>query len=136
MRKKYFFIGGVIIVAIAAWIFYLFMERRPSLENMKADVTIKSTDLYNQYRQNETSTNSKYLDKIIEVKGIVTDIQQTDSTLSIELEGADSGGINCGIADITHEEKLLFRKGSALTVKGKCSGFLMDVNLVDCIIEK
>jgi hypothetical protein len=136
MRRKYFLLAGIIVIAIALWIFHLFTQRRPSLDDMKADISIESVDLYNQYQQNEATANTKYLDKIIEVKGTVTDIQQTDSTLGIELNGADAGGINCGMADNMHGKELLFKKGDTLTVKGKCSGFLMDVNLVDCIIEK
>jgi len=135
MRKKLILIGLIIILIIVGWAFHLFTETRPGLVNIKADVSINADELYNQFQVDETVANKKYLDKIIEVNGIVTDIEQTDSTLSIELKGTETGGVNCGIADVTNK-KLSFQKGSTISIKGRCSGFLMDVNMVDCVIEK
>lgn len=135
MRKKFILVGLIIILLIAGWIFHLFTESRPGLANIQADVSINADELYNQFQADEAAANKKYLDKVIEVKGTVTDIEQTDSTLSIELKGTDIGGVNCGITDVTNK-KLSFQKGSTISIKGRCSGFLMDVNMVDCVIEK
>jgi len=136
MQKKYFIIIATIVLVVAAWVYHLFTANRPGLAGMKPDISMDATDLYNQYQSNESTADKKYLDKVIEVKGTVTDIQQTDTTLSIELKGADLGGINCGIADAVDNKALAFQKGAAITIKGRCSGFLMDVNMVDCVIEK
>ena len=136
MRKKYFIIIAIIVLIVAAWVYHLFTANRPGLAGVNADISINAVDLYNQFQSDENTADKKYLDKVIEIKGTITDIQQTDTTLSIELKGADSGGINCGVANDGHDKTLSFQKGAIITVKGRCSGFLMDVNMVDCIIEK
>jgi len=136
MRKKYFIIIAIIVLIVAAWVYHLFTANRPGLAGVNADISINAVDLYNQFQSDENTADKKYLDKVIEIKGTITDIQQTDTTLSIELKGADMGGINCGIASDGYDKALSFKKEATITVKGRCSGFLMDVNMVDCIIEK
>lgn len=135
MRKKIFLIIAIIIVFAIGYGFYLYYKPRADITNIKASVNITATDFYSQYQSNETSADKKYLDKIIEVKGIVADVQQTDSSLSVELKATDSGGINCSITYNKSEKPIAPEKGTSITIKGRCSGFLMDVNLVDCVIE-
>ena len=31
---------------------------------------------------------------------------------------------------------MTLKTGDSVTIKGKCTGYLMDVNLVDCVIKK
>jgi hypothetical protein len=135
VKRKIFIITIIVFLCFAGWVYHLFTQRRAGLNDVKADISLSAVELYNQYQSDETAANKKYLDKVVEVKGEVTDIQKTDSTLSVELKGGDLGGINCGLADII-DGKDLPKKGNTITVKGKCSGYLMDVNLVDCLIEK
>ncbi len=135
MRKKYFFIAGIVLLCLAGWGFYQYHRPRANLANKTADVTIDAVDMFNQYQKDEAASNKKFLDKIIETKGEVTDAQQTDTTMTVELKGGEMGGINCSIKT-DHEKLPLPTKGSVITIKGLCTGYLMDVNLVDCALEK
>ena len=45
------------------------------------------------------------------------------------------GGINCQLFAGTKVDPEP-RSGDAVTVKGRCTGFLMDVNLADCVLFK
>lgn len=135
MRKKYFFIAGIVLLCLAGWLLYKYQLPRTNIANKTADVTIVAMDIYSQYQKDEPSSNKKFLDKIIEVKGEVADVQQTDTTMSVQLKGGEMGGINCSV-NMAHKRMTLPIKGSTITIKGLCTGYIMDVNLVDCVLEK
>ena len=133
MLKRILLIVSIAILCTIAWGVHLYFKTRPDIGSMKASVSLSATSLYAQYQKDEAPANTLFLEKIIAVDGEVLDVSKTDSTLSIQLKGGDNGGVNCSIRNIP---KTIPQKGSRVTIKGKCSGFLMDVNLVDCVLEK
>ena len=56
--------------------------------------------------------------------------------VSLNLKGSADGGVNCSILKKDLDPGDKFNTGDSVTIKGKCTGFLMDVNLVDCVIKK
>jgi len=137
MKKKYFLFAGIIWLALAGLALYFYSEPHRNTAHINADVSISAVDLYSQYQKNENDGNKKFLNKVIEVSGKIADVQQTATVINVQLEGGSPmGGVNCSIA-ITEDNKIaLPAKNEIVTIKGRCSGFLMDVNLVDCVLEK
>ena len=134
MKKKVLFFIGILLLCLAGWGFYLYNKPRTGVEGKSTDITITATDLYKQYSDNETAANQKFLNKIISVTGIADEVNKTDSTYTILLKSdADMGGISCSLFD---NKTAAVSNGKSITVKGKCTGYLMDVALTDCIIEK
>lgn len=102
----------------------------------KTDVSIKASELFEEFQRNETTANNRFVDKIIEVKGTVLEIQHSGVRTSLQLDaGNGAGGVNCSLADSSPNIQVP-PKGSLVIIKGKCSGFLMDVNLVDCVVKE
>jgi hypothetical protein len=134
MKKKILYTVLLAGLVIGGYIYYRVSKPRPSLADAAPALSIAATQLYSEYQSNETTADSQFVNKVIEVTGIITDIQATDTTLAIELKGGDQGGVNCEIAGGNNKNNSL-QKGSTVTLKGKCSGFLMDVTLADCVIE-
>lgn len=138
MRKKYFFIAGIALLCLAGWGFHQYQRPRANVADKTADFTIDAAGLYNQFQANEPASNKKFLDKIVLVKGEITDIQQTDTTLSIQLKATYIGGINCSLKvedEKDYQNIITPKKGAIVTIKGLCTGYLTDVNLVDCALE-
>ena len=136
-RYKYFFIAaGMLLAGAVGWGLHLYYKPRASLKNITADATIDAVALYGAYQQDEATADKKFLGKVIAVQGTVQEIQQTDSTLSVELKAGEAGGINCRMVINKLEKVTMPPKGTVISIKGKCSGFLMDVILVDCLLEK
>lgn len=134
MKKNLLFFIGVLLLIMAGWGYYLYNKPRIGVEDKRPDITIAATDLYNQYNSNETAANDNYLNKIISVSGIPDEVNRTDSTYTILLKGdTDMGGVSCSLFD---NKTPAITKGKLVTIKGKCAGFLMDVALTDCVIEK
>ena len=134
MKKKLLFFISILLLCAAGWGFYLYNKPRTGVENKQADITISAADLYKQYNDNETAANQKFLNKIISVTGTADEVNQTDSTYTILLKNeADMGGVSCSLFD---NKAAAIAKGKTVTVKGKCTGYLMDVALTDCVISK
>ena len=138
MKKKKLLLLGVLIcvLVIAATAFYWYQKPRTSLTNVKADYSLAAKELYEAFQQDEKKANQQFLEKVIEVTGTVDNVQATDSTISLVLTAGEMGGINCSVRKTNSSEETIPTKGENIKVKGRCIGFLMDVNLTDAIIEK
>jgi|SRR5882724_7962471 len=138
MKKKYFLFAGIIWLVLAGLGLYYYDKPHLNAGEKTTEITISAVDLYNQYQQDEAVANKKFLDKIIEVQGTITDIQRSANVISIQLNGGSAAaGINCSIATHNDNNKIsLPEKGATINIKGKCAGMLMDVNLVDCVIQQ
>jgi hypothetical protein len=138
MKKKKLLLLGVVlcVLIIAATAFYWYQKPRTSLTNIKADYSLTAKELYDAFQQDEKKANQQFLEKVIEVTGSVDNVQATDSTISLVLAAGEMGGINCSVRKKNSDEEMAPAKGTNIKVKGRCIGFLMDVNLTDAIIEK
>jgi len=136
MRKKYFFGIGILLICLAAWGIYTVYRPHRNVEGEDASATLSATSLYNEFSKNESQANQKWVGKVLEVKGTISSVTEAGNYISLNLAAGADGGVNCSVLkkDMPEGDKL--NKGDAITVKGKCTGFLMDVNLVDCVIKK
>jgi hypothetical protein len=126
--------GILLLIAIAG--LYLYNKPHTGVSNVDTDLNITAAALLKDFEQDEKLANNKYLNKVIEVTGNVTDIQNVNGS-QIILLGSDVavGGVSCKMSNDKNIKKQLPKKSTTITIKGKCSGYLMDVNLVDCIIK-
>lgn len=140
MRKKRttFLMGILLLIIIAAGVgLYKFNQQHTNVENDDADAELNAVALYNQYATNETAADSLYLNKVLSVKGEVVSKKHESNNYFIQLKGSETGnGINCQM--MMNDTAMLqnINQKQLITIKGRCSGFLADVNLVDCVITK
>src|SRR3954470_16201153 len=136
MRKRIFFSVGILMLCIAAYAFYLYSKPHTSVADVTPAFTITAPDLYAAFAQNEAAANKQFVDKVVLVKGTVSDVSRTDSTLNIILESNNiAGGVSCNILAKSTTEAAI-KNGEPFSIKGRCTGFLADVMLADCAIEK
>jgi tRNA_anti-like len=139
MNKKLFFIKCAVVIVVAAGVYgyYLYNKPHGSAAAQNAAASLTAQALYDQYNQNEHAADSLYGDKVIEVKGILVSIDHNGPTDVLELSPQPSGGgVSCQMFPHDKGTTTVYPAiGSAITIKGKCTGFLMDVNLVDCGVE-
>lgn len=134
MQRKWILLTGILLLALlAVGGYYMYQKPRSGVINVKADYSVTASELYNEFVANESAANIKYLNKVIEVSGKVMEVKKEESAMSVQLNGSDAGGVNCSLQKVPAKAPPV---GSIVKVKGKCTGFLMDVNLVDAIIIK
>ena len=133
MSKKVIFIAGAIVcLGIATWVFYQYQKPRTRTADSPVAYRISAEQLYTEFDDDEAAANKKYTDKVIEVHGTVGAVQQTEQGTNVLLAaGNATGGVSCNLQGNNHAS---ITTGETIKVRGTCSGFLMDVNLVDGIL--
>jgi len=137
--KKFAYITGIFLclgLLIALFIIIkLYNKPHVDVESTKADYIISIENIVREFEENEEIANKKYLDKIIQVEGNIIDITLTDGNGTITLDSKNSGKtVVCSMIASENIKVVGLQKGNKITVRGICTGYLMDVMLVRAII--
>ena len=138
MSKRIFLITFLIILCSAGIYIYKEYNRKPArLNNLPAVVNINADTLISQFALNEAEANKKYLGKVISVKGFINKIDNQQDTLLTILLGDSllSSSVSCLMDSSYVKLKKVFTPGAPITIKGICTGYLMDVELNRCVVE-
>lgn len=139
MKKIIWFALTVVMLGLIVGAFtylYVFRKAEVSVASQKADIEIKAAELLKKFTDDENSANKLFLDKVIIVDGLISSITEDSTSVSIYIKDAsDIAGVQCGF-DKTAIDKSRLQTGDAIRIKGVCTGFLMDVVLNKCSVEK
>ncbi|MFY0594579.1 OB-fold protein [Roseivirga sp.] len=138
MKKKSILIIVIIVGLIAAYLVYdNFLRTAPAMKRLDADHQVNAVQLYNEFDANEEASNQKYLNKIVEVTGEISEIETPEGSLPIiSLKTGGFGVIKCTMeAPLDNEELQKIRLNSSITLKAECIGLLLDVLLIRGIIN-
>jgi len=100
-------------------------------------VVFTANDLLNAFETDESAANTKYLDKIIKVNGIIKDIENNDTGEISVILATDNemSSVICNF-DPAFKDIQKLKKGEEIVIKGLCSGYLMDVVLDRCVLAQ
>ena len=117
---------------------YIFRGTENSVESEKATYHLSADELFTAFDGNESTANEKYLGKVIEVTGKVREIEKTENGQLMLLLDCNSpmGGVRCTFETKQDKVSKQVTKGALYSIKGKCSGFLMEVVLDNCSLSK
>ena len=134
--KKIIGIILVVVVVGIGYAYYLYNKPVADTSDLSAAFSLTADDLFSQFENDESVANSRYLGKVIEVKGRIREFSIGDSgEINLVLaSGSDMFGINCGLSKGEDKKYENFREGDSIKVKGVCSGISMDVVLTRCVI--
>jgi hypothetical protein len=134
-RKKVLILLALLSVFIGvAVIFSVFRPSGSTVRSVKTDVKTDVASLLKAFENNEKKANSLYLDKIIQVTGSVNEVIDDGTFITVTLKNpGQSSGVMCSF-DKNEVDKDTFISGDEITIKGLCTGYLIDVILVKCSI--
>jgi hypothetical protein len=132
--KKLIGIGLVLLAVGGAVGWYFFQKPVGSLNSETAAFELEAATLLGDYESDETAANSKYLGKIVTVKGTVAAVEtKSDGLKSVTLEaGSVMAGVICELDGSTSKQE--FKAGQTVSFKGECTGMLMDVVVTRCVL--
>lgn len=131
-----FFVTFIALSAILAAL-YMFNLKHTDMAKAKPDFVITASVLLKAFEDDEKAASIKYINKIVEVTGKIASVKPAEKNiLNISLvTESDLSSVICTFPAITDPSK--FSTGTEITLRGECSGFLMDVLLNNCVtIEK
>ena len=125
-----------VVVLLGLICIYIFFKPEKDILKFKPDYKLTAIELFNEYSTNEEVANTKFLGNIIQVSGTIREINTEDSIYTtIILETDDEFfGVSCVLNNkyTTKQKEILI--GSEATIKGICSGMLIDVVLNNCVL--
>ncbi len=139
MKSLRKFILPIIILLLAiggyaGWKMY--NQQLPDLAKSPAAHQVDAATFYAEFVQDEPAANEKYLNQVIAVTGAVDEVQALENGGAVVVVAVpdEMFGITCSMAQDQAEAAQALTPGSMVTLKGECTGYLMDVNLVRCVI--
>lgn len=125
----------VALLAAGSAYYYVFVYSVQNHRNINKEeaITILADSLIQEFTNNEASANSKYLNKVLAIKGVVLDTasnQQGKPTLTVGNANNLSNVFVTLDAPLTHPIKL----NDSISIKGVCSGYLSDVVISDALV--
>ncbi|WP_340200064.1 OB-fold protein [Ascidiimonas sp. W6] len=115
MMKKKIIISVLFLITITVGGLgynYVFNAKHRDIANEKTAVNLSAETFYIHFKENETLATTNYLDKVIELKGKITSVEDTDIVLNYRIQVGFSA-----------PENIKLQKGETLTIKGRCVGY-------------
>lgn len=131
---KWILKAGLVLVTIAATVIgfnmvskqaekKIFDETFSSIENVKADYTLTASDMLKEFLANDTASNKKYTEKVLEVSGTVAAVEMTaDSTSTIRFEDSTGSYAIFSMEKSQIDRVKNIKTGEIVSIKGVCSG--------------
>jgi len=135
--KKYILPVVIVLEGLGALYAYKEYNRKPAdLTGIAPQEITDVPSMVNLYDSNETKANEKFLGKTVEIKGLVSEVINIEDTLLTVMLGSkeEMHRVSC----LLDKEQLVNLKkckvGQQATIKGICTGFLLDVEMNRCVI--
>jgi hypothetical protein len=127
---------AVIVIAVCTTL-YLKVNRKVETNtfDIETQTQVTSKKLTAAFLNNEADANLKYVEKAIEIQGVVKEVTFINNRYTIFLQGdTELSSVMCVMKNNQFNEIQKLKKGQRVILKGVCKGFLMDVIFLDGII--
>lgn len=133
VKKFLYSIGLIALVGLAIGL-YLFFKAPPDVRTQAPDFRMTTNELVQAF-SNEEVANLQFTGKVIEVTGTVSSVEASATNVTVYLETNDPlSGITCNFYQEEEKRVATIVAGEVVTVKGLCTGKLMDVVLTNSSI--
>jgi hypothetical protein len=122
------------ILLASGYAYYLFQKPHQGIADESPTFSVNAASLVSEYDKDEKAANAKYLGKVIEVKGVISEkVKDEKGKYNITLQAEDIAGVGCEFDPASQKDIMNLKEGQEVCIKGICTGVLMDVVLVDCV---
>ena len=125
----------VLLVMLVVTVIGVKTYNKPHVDVVKTEAKYKldAQQLINSFITDEDKASKKYVNTIIQVSGEALEISH--GTISIKYKNSEST-VLCNLLPKEDEKLKTIKKGDKIKVKGICTGYLLDVVLVECVLIK
>jgi hypothetical protein len=120
-------IAAIGLIAGLLMVFWIFNKPHRDVAKEKG-IALSAQQVYDAFRTNEASANSKYLDKAIELTGTVADVSTNQEGQKVVNFSTNDPLVMINCTFKTDPGNL--KAGDTITFKGICTGYIPDANVV------
>ena len=127
MKYKIILLATALIVIAAGAYFYV-NRKTQSLTDSNVDFKISAIKFLEEYSSDQVLSDKKYLGKVIQVEGNLKEIERDDKgSLTFVLGDLTSmSSVRCSIDTTVVIDESAYPVGTAVSLKGECTGFNAD----------
>lgn len=116
-------ITGCSLLFIGAVVYFYFARlKHEDTASLKVDYTVEAIPFIKEFEKDYKGANKKYAEKIIAVKGIVTETEPADTTMNIKMTDTTTGSYLIFAFQQQHmAEAKKLKPGDNVVIKGSCS---------------
>ncbi|WP_435624870.1 OB-fold protein [Flagellimonas sp.] len=117
--------AGALLVVIASFLAFNYMYKpHRNIAEERASSSLSSTELHENFT-NSVSSSESLVDKTVEVSGSITEIEEQTTIILDNRVQVDF--------NLNGEAQIPFKRGSKITIKGRCVGFddLLEIVKID-----
>ncbi|MGB5820643.1 MAG: hypothetical protein WBG90_14255 [Saonia sp.] len=129
------FIGILLLCTYYTYNVFFSDTRIMDMAEERTDIAISSDSLISSFIVDENLANSRYVEKTIEVEGVIREVNFLNNRYTVFLQGENQ--MACLMCDMQTDQTGRIKKlklGQTVRLKGICKGFLMDAILLNCVI--
>ena len=136
MKKYIIYFGLIILVGIGLMYYYTQRDSRNDIRYRKPVEDISALSLFQAFDQDEQAADHRFLGKTVKVSGQIQSIETSPEKTTISLDTGDPmSAVICEMNNNLQSDFSQLKEGQVLALKGECSGKLMDIILVNCVLE-
>ncbi|WP_417885206.1 OB-fold protein [Zunongwangia sp.] len=126
---------GILLLLVVTIGIQMFNKPHRNVILEKPNISISAKELIDDFTNNEDQANTNYLDKLIAVEGILQKIDSSNGVQILSVGYPDSSAsVTCNLNPSSNKASLQLKIGQKIKIKGICTGFLLDVVLIDSSI--
>lgn len=135
MKAKKIILILFLLIFLGGFIAYkMYNKPHVNVAETSSDVSLEAVKIVDDFSSDEIMANTTYLDKIVQVSGIINSIKTENETVIVALAGNSFGDVLCYLSEESKTKVNTLKEGQRVTLKGICTGFLLDVVLVKCAL--
>ena len=135
IKVALFFVLFIAVAGILAGL-YFYNLKHTDMSKAKPDFVLTSSAVQKEFEENETTSSAKYINKILEITGSIISVstgKDNSATVSLKTDN-DMSSVSCTFPAVS--DPSAFKPGDNITLRGQCSGFLIDVQMFKCALDK
>ncbi len=129
--------GLLLTVIFACMMLYNFYNRPmqinvSEIENINQ---IPIDDVITMFKDDEEKANATFVEKVIEVEGVIKEISFLNNrhTIILNSKSFTQSFVICDISPLGNDKVHKFTIGDTVVLRGVCKGYLLDVIMLNCM---
>jgi hypothetical protein len=135
--KKIFLVLALCAAIGGVTAYIMYNKGHKDIAAAAPDLQVGAEQLFKDFSTDEAGANAKYLDKVVEVSGVVKETIQEGGSTQISLQSGDeSFGVMCELDPLSQHARKEVPAGENVKLKCMCTGINLDVQLKRCVESK
>jgi hypothetical protein len=120
--KRLLIAGALLFIIGATALWFIFTQKFEDTTKQEAAYTVNAMDFIKEFQTSDSLANKKYAEKIITVRGRISETEAADSTINIKMIDTLTDAyiiFAFQLKDLDEAKQL--KEGDSVSIKGSCS---------------